>query len=62
MNKVYLGDGVYVNRDGFGMVLTTENGIRVTNKIVLEPQVFGALMEWVNQLGKRVNPSTIAGE
>ena len=61
MNKVYLGDGVYADHDGFGMVLTTEDGIRVTNRIVLEPQVFGALMEWANQLGKQVNPATLAG-
>ena len=43
--KQYLGDGVYVEfvawvDGGFEIVLTTENGIDVTNRIVLEPDVW----------------------
>lgn len=35
--KVYLGDGVYVETQPYGaIVLTTENGISITNTIVLE--------------------------
>ena len=41
--KRYIGDGVYVEHNGFGIVLTTENGIEVTNRIVLEPEVVVAL-------------------
>ena len=41
--KTYLGDGVYVGFDGHGIILTTENGLSVTNKIYLEPEVFAAL-------------------
>lgn len=48
--KVYLGDGVYASFDGYAFVLTTENGIDVTNTIVLEPQVFIALEQYVNRL------------
>lgn len=48
MHKVYLGDGVYAEREGDDLVLTTENGIQVTNRIVLEPQVF-------NELGKFID-------
>lgn len=48
--KVYLGDGVYVAHDGFGLVLTTENGIRATNTIVLEFQVYAALVEYAARL------------
>jgi hypothetical protein len=34
--KAYLGDGVYVEFDRFGtLVLTTENGLSVTNTIYL---------------------------
>ena len=35
--KKYLGDGCYVDVDGQDVILTTENGIRVTNRIVLDP-------------------------
>lgn len=66
MEKSYLGDAVYVEvLDGGGsLLLTTENGIRVTNSIVLEPQVFQALLMYVDRLPRgipiqlaRVEPS-----
>ena len=46
MEKTYLGDGVYVDFDGFAFVLTTENGIEVTNTIILEPEVYDALVRF----------------
>ena len=47
MTKTYLGDGVYVELDEVGaVVLTTENGIAVTNRIVLEPEVLESLELW----------------
>ena len=45
--KSYLGDAVYVEHDGFGLVLTTEDGYNVTNRIVLEPEVWAALESYV---------------
>lgn len=50
--KVYLGDGVFVQRDSLDrLILSTEDGMEVTNKIYLEPEVLknfdayrGALM------------------
>jgi hypothetical protein len=39
VKKVYLGDGVYAEYDGYNVILTTENGISITNRIVLEPEV-----------------------
>jgi len=40
MNKLYLGDAVYVELDDEDcVVLTTEDGVSVTNRIVLEPEV-----------------------
>jgi hypothetical protein len=39
LDKRYLGDGVYADYDGYGVVLTTENGITTTNRIVLEPEI-----------------------
>lgn len=50
--KAYLGDGVYVDHDGYMLVLTTEDGIDVTNKIYLEPEVYEALLKYVHHLRK----------
>jgi hypothetical protein len=49
LDKQYLGDGVYVGVSGLGLVLTTENGISVTNKIVLEPEVLHGLMKYLER-------------
>lgn len=49
MSKEYLGDGVYVDVDELGLILTTENGIDVTNRIVLEEEVYGALLRYVDR-------------
>lgn len=48
--KTYLGDGVYAELD-YGVRLTTENGFRVTNTIVLEPEVLSALAVYMVQHG-----------
>ena len=61
MTKTYLGDGAYVDFDGYALVLTTENGIRETNRIVLEPEVWHALKEYVERL-KASAPDTAKEE
>jgi hypothetical protein len=45
--KAYLGDGVYIHAEYGGVMLTTEDGIQVTNSIFLEPEVYAALLEYV---------------
>lgn len=45
--REYLGDGVYIQHDGWNLILTTENGIEVTNTIYLEPRVFDAFEQYV---------------
>ena len=47
--KTYLGDGCYVERDGDDLKLTTENGLRVTNVIYLEPAAFAALLRFASE-------------
>lgn len=42
--KTYLGDGCYAEFDGFAIDLTTSNGLEVTNRIYLEPEVYLALV------------------
>lgn len=52
-DKQYLGDGVYVDFDGYMLILTTEDGIRVLNKIYLEPAVYENLIRYVEELQRR---------
>lgn len=48
MNKLYLGDGVYAEVNQFGeLVLTTEDGDRVTNRVILEPKVLAAFEDYL---------------
>jgi ribosomal protein L14 len=56
--KTYLGDGAYVEFDGYALVLTTENGESITNRIVLEPAVYNALREYVEQLKEPATDAT----
>ena len=49
-HKSYLGDGAYVDFDGFALHLTTENGIVTTNRVVLEPEVWTALQRYMSEL------------
>ena len=53
MKKVYLGDGVYVDFDGYQLVLTTEDGISTTNTIYLDTQVYNALLAYVERLKEK---------
>ncbi len=48
-HKQYLGDGVYVDTRGYQLVLTTNDGLRDTNTIYLEPEVYKALARYVQQ-------------
>ena len=54
-HKEYIGDSVYVQTDGYHIILTTENGLPddPRNRIALEPQVLEALNEYVDNLSKK---------
>ena len=49
--KTYLGDSVYATLDDFRcLVLTTENGLGPSNRIVLESETWEALVRFVASL------------
>jgi hypothetical protein len=47
--KTYLGDGAYAEITDGVITLTAENGYRTTNRIVLEPAVWQALICYAAQ-------------
>lgn len=49
-NKRYIGDGVFVDFDGYHLWLTTNDGFDDTNRIALEPNVWAALLAYVAAL------------
>lgn len=50
MNKQYIGDGVYCEYDNYAVTLTTEDGVRITNIIVLEAEVLNNLNEYLRKM------------
>lgn len=48
--KDYLGDSVYAEDDGYGIILTTENGYGPSNTIILEPSVMEALIRYYERM------------
>lgn len=47
--KDYLGDGVYAECKGHLIILTTEDGIRVTNEIILDQYTLKALLRFIER-------------
>lgn len=52
--KHYLGDGVYADWDGHAIILTTEDGVSITNRIVLEDSVYQDLNEYMIRLNDKI--------
>ena len=50
--QVYLGNGVYVALEPGQLVLTTEDGLRTTNRIVLDADVLGEFIAYVRLVVK----------
>lgn len=55
IGKTYLGDAVYIDFDGYYIVLTTEDGISETNRICLEPGVVAAFNRYLKKLDKELH-------
>ena len=45
--KVYIGDGIYAQRNPYDVMLTTEDGGHVTNTIYIDPVIWVALREFM---------------
>lgn len=52
MIKRYIGDGVYVDYEDYQVILTTNNGIEETNRIVLEAEVLDNLNKYLQEMFK----------
>lgn len=48
--KEYLGDGAYVEFDGYGLILTAEDGLEATDRVYLEPEAYARLVAFVARL------------
>ena len=48
--KDYMGDGVYIEDEGFSVKLTTEDGISVQNTIVIEPLVWDSIERYMRRV------------
>ena len=47
IKKIYIGDSVYAEWNGFQLVLTTENGYGPSNTIYLEDSVIQSLLHYL---------------
>ena len=47
----YIGDGVYVEFDGFGVWLKANDFFDPTDKVYLEPEVFAKLLHFAERIG-----------
>lgn len=54
--KQYLGDSVYASVEKGMICLTTENGAEPSNTIYLEPEVYAALLRWVQWVKEQPQP------
>jgi hypothetical protein len=61
-DKTYLGDAVYAAWNRGDLVLTTEDGIRATNTIILELPVLVALLEYVRPVIERASQAEREGK
>jgi hypothetical protein len=61
--KTYLGDSVYAEiNQSHQIVLTTENGFGPSNTVILEGEVYMALLAWVNSFESRSKPTDKGSE
>jgi hypothetical protein len=50
VTETYLGDGLYVEFDGYQLKLKANDNLYPTDTVYLEPQVYENLLKFVDQL------------
>ena len=48
--KDYMGDGIYIEDLGYTVALTTENGIDVLNRVLIEPTEWEAIKRYMTRV------------
>ena len=51
LKQDYIGDGVYVEYDGSGIMLKANDHLDPTDTIYLEPEVLAALIRFAKRMG-----------
>jgi hypothetical protein len=49
-NKIYLGDGLYADYDGYQIEIYASNGIHKTNSVFLDSLVLDKFLKFVEKL------------
>jgi len=55
MIKTYLGDGLYVEFEGYQYKLYTSDGERITNVIYLDPDVLASFLAFIKRVDEARN-------
>jgi hypothetical protein len=50
MDREYIGDGVYVEHDGYRFILKVNDAHNPSDIVVLEPEVFANLIKYAEKL------------
>jgi len=58
-DEEYVGDGIYVYHDGYCINITTHNGLKTTNDITIEMDVFVRILEYVMSRLKEDNENIL---
>lgn len=52
----YLGDGAFVEWNGYAFVIFTDNGLSRTNEVYLEPNHMRELIRYAQEIDARIRP------
>lgn len=58
-SNVYLGDGLYVNFDGYQIELYASDGIQKTNQVFLDPNVLRAFNAYTSVLEEAMKKNVL---
>lgn len=53
--KDYIGDGIYIEDCGHNVSLTTENGLEVLNRVLIEPREWEAIKRYMERVENNRN-------